>query len=220
MDILLINPSPLSLTGVNSSTIYPPLGLLYLANIARRLNRDVTIIDMNALKMSYETFISNFKDVLSSDFIGISANVLTSESAIMLGEKIKSCGYKGQLIAGGPMPTVMPEQFLDVFDIVVRNEGERTFEEILIGTPLQEINGITYKRDGAIFHNEDRKLIENLDALSYPDYSILNPCLKRYHSRSRGFPVAPIITSRGCPVFFVIKIFSDINFVPVLLKMY
>jgi radical SAM superfamily enzyme YgiQ (UPF0313 family) len=53
-------------------------------------------------------------------------------------------------------------------------------------------------KNGKLIQNEKEKLIKNLDNLPFPAYHLL-PKLKFYESRSRKTPVAPILTSRGCP---------------------
>jgi radical SAM superfamily enzyme YgiQ (UPF0313 family) len=43
------------------------------------------------------------------------------------------------VVCGGPMPTLFPEKFLSVCDIVVRGEGEETFLEIVKNKNLEKL---------------------------------------------------------------------------------
>jgi len=52
-------------------------------------------------------------------------------------------------------------------DMVVRNEGELTFKELLDafkkGTPLKNIAGISFRKEGEIKETEGRPFMKNLD---------------------------------------------------------
>ncbi len=81
-------------------------------------------------------------------------------------------------------------------DIVALGEGELTVVElagmIQERQPLEGCRGISYRRDGQVFHNPSRPLLENLDELPFMDFSDL-PLTKyddSYH--------LPILASRGC----------------------
>jgi radical SAM superfamily enzyme YgiQ (UPF0313 family) len=198
MNILFLNPSSEFSKGTNRSTIYPPLGLLYIGSQYNNTKNIFKIIDTNSL-LNSEKRLEHFFRNEPPQIIGISANVVTTRSAILIAQSIKDRGFKGTLIAGGPMPTVLPDVFLNVFDIVVRNEGEETFKRILDNEPLEKIDGISFKKNGKVVHNKTAEIVNDLNSLSFPDYSLLEPSLNKYRSRSRGFPVAPMITSRGCP---------------------
>jgi len=197
MDVFLLNPSSESARGTNRATIYPPLGLLYIGSTIKSTHK-VRIIDFNALGMDQKFLLKEIYEH-KPDIIGISANVVTSGAAITLAKQIKEKFKEILLVTGGPMPTVTPETFLESFDIVVRNEGEETFRRVLENEPLEKIDGISFKKEGKIIHNNPAKLISDLNGLPFPDYSLLEPSLKNYRSRARAMPSAPIMTSRGCP---------------------
>jgi anaerobic magnesium-protoporphyrin IX monomethyl ester cyclase len=84
---------------------------------------------------------------------------------------------------------------------VVRNEGEETIAELLEalsrGGPYDRILGLSW-RDGREFRrNPPRPLIEDLDSLPMPDWSIYDP--KLYHLPVPGAGFATTAeTSRGC----------------------
>lgn len=198
MKILLINPSAKNARGTNPSTIYPPIGLLYIATMVKSPSNSVKVVDMNATRKGDEFVLNLIKDELP-DIVGISANIVTTKSAIDLAKKIKKETDVKKLICGGPMPTALPELFLNNnFDIVVRNEGEFTLKNIIDGKPLEKMNGVSFRIDGNIYHNPPSDLVD-INSITLPDYKLLYPGLTQYRSRSRGFPVAPILTSRGCP---------------------
>src|SRR5690606_29826370 len=85
-------------------------------------------------------------------------------------------------------------------DVVVRGEGEQTMLELaeLVSTSnlknLQQVNGITFRKNGNIVRTKDRAFIQNLDELPHPAYKHFP--LNKY--RLFGKLILPIITSRGC----------------------
>ncbi|MBN2168280.1 MAG: cobalamin-dependent protein [Actinobacteria bacterium] len=129
-----------------------------------------------------------------------------------LAEDIKTRNPGSVLVAGGIYATFHPAEILEdgFVDIVVRGEGERTVHAVLdavgSGKQLEEIPGISYRQEGAVVHNPDMDLIDELDV--YPQlYSVADEFrLKRRigilselnadddYLAGRGF-----LTSRGCP---------------------
>jgi radical SAM superfamily enzyme YgiQ (UPF0313 family) len=65
---------------------------------------------------------------------------------------------------------------------------------------FENIEGISYRRNGEIVHNEARERIRNLDELPFPARHLLK--MNRYKTTMEiiGVPGESIITSRGCPI--------------------
>jgi radical SAM superfamily enzyme YgiQ (UPF0313 family) len=92
------------------------------------------------------------------------------------------------------------------FDIAVIGEGEITAailaEHFIDGKySLEEIKGIAYKKDGLIYINERRPLVEDIDMLPSPAWHLLP--VEKYAVPATGGdkdePVFSVISSRGCP---------------------
>jgi len=100
-----------------------------------------------------------------------------------------------EVIVGGPHATLAPDKTLSenkYIDYLIRHEGEYSILEFVEGKDVSQIRGLSYKKNGFTFHNPSRPLIENLDTLPFPDYSLeLFPT-----NASENFK--PIVTSRGC----------------------
>jgi radical SAM superfamily enzyme YgiQ (UPF0313 family) len=104
------------------------------------------------------------------------------------------------VVVGGPHPTVLGEDVLRDeinFDIVVTREGELTMLELAQGRPLDEIEGIIYRHEGAMRRNKNRALIEDLDGIPMPDREILKK--NAYTRKVFGDRATSIVSSRGCP---------------------
>jgi B12-binding domain/radical SAM domain protein len=88
-------------------------------------------------------------------------------------------------IAGGPHPSALPEEVLELFDFVVIGEGEETLPELIEaieeGLDPAHVLGIAYKLNGKISFTGKRPPVD-LD--TYPPFARI---------------LAPIEISRGCP---------------------
>jgi anaerobic magnesium-protoporphyrin IX monomethyl ester cyclase len=109
------------------------------------------------------------------------------------------------LVAGGPLPSLVPEEFLDIFDIVVLHEGEHTFLELvkhhLNGTSWRNVLGIVFaNNDGTCCVNPSRPFEVNLDTIPFPARDMFpNQSYKYFWQAHHGYTVTSQITTRGCP---------------------
>src|SRR5262249_6969027 len=71
----------------------------------------------------------------------------------------------------GAKVAVAPEESLKaspVIDFVARNEFDFTIKEVAEGRRLADIDGLSYRTaDGAIAHNRDRAVLEDMDQLPF-----------------------------------------------------
>jgi anaerobic magnesium-protoporphyrin IX monomethyl ester cyclase len=132
------------------------------------------------------------------DVVGISCYCWNVEVSLELARLYKALAPKGLVVLGGPEVGPIAEGYLeenDAPDIVVRGEGEETFRQLLRHLAcgeeaLEEVQGITYRRDGTVTSNPDRPPISNLDEIPSPYLAgVLKP-------RDQ---VTYVETSRGCP---------------------
>ncbi len=127
-----------------------------------------------------------------------------SASSSMMGEVEKLanlCPEKVKVILGGIHASSVPGEVLEEhkkIDLVVRREGEDTIVEILDEKPLEEIDGLSYRKDGEIIHNKDSQFIEDLDSLPFPARDLL-PMEKYFSFEARQYPIDYIVSGRGCP---------------------
>ncbi|MCP8315925.1 MAG: cobalamin-dependent protein, partial [archaeon] len=207
VDVVLINPRDPSIdrvpfhTIVHSSLDIPPLGLLYIATVLNEAGFRVKIFDLNIL--SSNTPLNDFLkqvEALNPLMIGISSSTPTIHRALDIAKRLrKRMGRKVMIVVGGVHATFRSEEVLhkSYVDLVVRGEGENALLElartIASGEKsLSQINGISYKRDGQIKHNDPKFLvIKDLDSLPYPDRGLID--IDAY--QNPGI----MISSRGCP---------------------
>lgn len=130
--------------------------------------------------------------------IGLYCDYENVTENIFLSQYIKST-YNIPVIVGGPQATALGEEFIDKSqcDAIVRYEGEMTVLE-LVNFYIDDtgnkaaIDGITYKDNGKLIVNSDRKIIDNLDALPF----VTDECFLDFRKRQKELS---IMTGRGCP---------------------
>ena len=103
----------------------------------------------------------------------------------------------------GAKVAVDPEGSLrasNAIDFVARNEFDYTIKEVAEGRELGSIAGLSWRNsEGAIVHNEDRAVLEDMDALPF-----VSPVYKRdfviesYYNGYLKHPYLSFYTGRGC----------------------
>ena len=197
MKIMLISPpTPSAVKEVLGAT-GPPLGLAYLASIARLEGHDVAIVDSLAEGICFEELKERIRHFYP-DMVGITATTSMIPDAYETARIAKEVNPDAVVLIGGPHVTFLPEDTLNeckYIDIVVRGEGELVFRELLRKKDLKEVKGITYRCGNTIKSNPAMPLIQNLDEIPIPAYDLLPMHLYRFGNLRFG----TVITSRGCP---------------------
>jgi len=103
----------------------------------------------------------------------------------------------------GAHAAVLPAETLKAsaaIDWVGRKEFDYTCKEVAEGRPLAEIKGLSYRRDGKIFHNPERELIANMDELPWVvDVYKRDLQVEKYSIGYLKEPYISLYTGRGCP---------------------
>lgn len=180
---------------------FPPLGLGYIAAYLRQQGISVEIVDCTFMNQK-----EALRKIIDSKpkIIGIQSMYSMKEKTMELGKLLKS--HCELLIAGGALPTIDPEAFLENFDVVVIGEGEQTMFEIVskfsIGGELSSVKGICYceKGTGNIKRTSPRELNKDLNNFPKPSRDLFdNNAYKKFYSKKFGYTTTAIMTSRGCP---------------------
>lgn len=191
--VILVHPSD-----ETEFTVWP-LACLFLASFLLREGFKVLIFDHNEEKDFASFFKKNIEDTIC---IGISSITGTQiRNGLKIAQLIRKLSPQTPLVWGGRHPTALPGETLEhpLVDIVVRGEGEETFLELVKaisrGSSLDNIPGISYKKNGRIIHNMDRPPL-NLDNFPILPWHLLDleKKLSREYDRSISFQ-----TGRGCP---------------------
>jgi radical SAM superfamily enzyme YgiQ (UPF0313 family) len=138
----------------------------------------------------------DWKEVLESDLVGISTITTTAPAAYGILERIKQ-HTNIPVVIGGPHVTFLPKEALAKgADFVVRGEGEYAFVELVKklmegSQDFSDIPGLSYRKGGQYFHNQEVPRVDSLDDLPWPDITLMKNFQK--------IKIVPIMTSRGCP---------------------
>ncbi|MFH1460529.1 MAG: radical SAM protein [Candidatus Omnitrophota bacterium] len=207
------------------------LGIRILSSCLRQAGHEVQLIFLPPITNPKEKkFIFKYtKDLLrallqqckGSDILGMSLMTNQFILAMEVTKFLKNNHITAPIIWGGIEPTVEPEECIKIADIVCIGEAEAAIVELAgrieQGKSFLDVKNFWFKDKGNIIRNEVRPLEQNLDKLSFPDYScedhflgygntmesltkekLINFPGERFSAKN-GKIRYPVMTSRGCP---------------------
>lgn len=207
----------------------PPVGLLYLGGYLTHHGLRVKIVDAPLKEQTRnKAFFRDLDAVMEDIFqrmlelfrgvktkvVGISCYTPEYFETIALARAIKKIDPEVKVIVGGIHPTFYPHDFFDAstgIDICVLGEGETAVLDLCeyfsgrLVRQFCEIPGIAYfdEKTGRTVTTQDRPLVENLDLISFPDYSLID---MDYYTNANPYAVRGcflramyLLSSRGCP---------------------
>jgi len=193
--VILIHPSD-----EVSLAVYP-LACLALSGVLLEHGFEPVIFNHN-IDDNYYEFLDKHLD--SAICVGISSITgVQIKNGLTIASEIRKRNPQLTIVWGGWHPSALPEQTLKDphVDVVVRDEGEFTFLEIVQHIQQKESYydtlGISYKTEsGEIRHNLDRPLIKSLDTLPPTPWHLIDveKTLGNISDRCITFQ-----TGRGCP---------------------
>ncbi len=201
--VLLIEPK----YGYREALTWIPIGKGYLATQARRLGHDVKIIDL-ALRNMSDTDLARAVQDFRPDIVGTGGMSLQWSDTKRVARIVREAVPEALTIAGGVHLTALPEDGIDIVDLVAKGEGEITFRDVVqrfSEVPskdrenFKDIPGLYYREtDGQVHHNPSREFVWDMDALGWPSYDLLD--VPAYHDHLvMGERGVSIMTGRGCP---------------------
>src|SRR5271165_5209800 len=122
---------------------------------------------------------------------------------VRIANMMKGANPKMQVCFVGPPVTIEPDKVLDAspaIDFIVRREFDHQIVAYAKGTPLSELPGVSYRKDGKNVHNPEGPVIENLDELPWVSKVYKRDLdFKRYNVPFLLNPYISFYTTRGCP---------------------
>lgn len=226
--VLLINP--FCTISERGNRLYPaePLGLLYIATYLARecklqgIPMEIKVLDaqLEGPDECYQTsrgfrhgmtddqiraYVSGYRP----DVTGVGMNyTFGAKNSVDVATLTKEAWPQTHLVIGGAHATLAHCQVAEhaPVDAVVHGEGELTFTEICFslarGGGFENINGVTYRKNGKVIENPARAPIPDLDSLPIPDRSFVpyaTYLTKPQYIHTMQKPVGTVFTSRGCP---------------------
>ncbi len=177
-----------------------PLGLLSIAAPLRASGHSVKLLDLNLSKnpqMELQETLRKFKP----DLVGATSTTPIIKKVYQIAETVKKYDKTVVVVAGGPHPSARPVEVLreSCIDYVIQGQGEPAISSIVEDGRPAGIPNLYYKENGAVINPEKNEVVQDLDALPYPAYDLLD--ISKYRQPriiSRKEPVGYVETSRGC----------------------
>lgn len=188
---------------IGSFSVYPPLGLLYVATAIKAFYpvEVMDVVTMNwTLKQIVENIIKKAPTVL-----GISCQTLRLYPMLEIIRGVKAKLPETIVVIGGPHTAIYPAETVNLpgVDFVIIGDGEGPFKDLIDALSKGNMDSLK-KRVGVAFKDEDGKLIlnppnyQNIEDIKIPDRTLLN--YDYYYTAADGKePVVSMISSRGCP---------------------
>lgn len=201
VDVVLVTPPVTDEHG--DGRRQEPLGLGYLAAVLKNAGYSAKIIDAYGFDIPMRRTVG-LVDYINPKIIGISSGSPMYREAERLKTELQKFLPGTPIIKGGYDPTFYHKKIVeeDPNVIAVREEGEGTLVELtdsLIkgSRSLDSIQGTTWHNGEVVVVNPDRPLIQDLDALPFPNRDDIRP--ENYHVPGTDLGTG-ILVSRGCMV--------------------
>jgi hopanoid biosynthesis associated radical SAM protein HpnJ len=170
----------------------------WLAQVAA-LVPDSKVIDAPARGLSLPDIVKQIGDF---ELAILYVSAPTFHSDIEVAETLKKANPNLMVGLVGAHVATLPEQSLaasELVDFIARHEFDYTIKEIAEGKPFDEVDGITWRKDGKIVHNRDREQIHDMDALPMvaPVYQ-RDLVVEDYFIGYLKYPYMSFYTGRGC----------------------
>jgi radical SAM superfamily enzyme YgiQ (UPF0313 family) len=196
-----------------------PHSLLELAASLRARGLPVEIVDVKAPPHAEldEALLARTTDRIVAevvrrepDWIGLPCYTTDFWHVRELARRLRERLPAARIVAGGPHPTLRPDELLDAgspFDVVAIGEADETLPELVAsdgaGRPLEDVRGIAFRRGDELVRTAPRPVVEDLGTLPRPAYDLvdmewyLRP--NRHVLRTLVVSGVQVYTSRGCP---------------------
>ena len=183
-----------------------------LTAVLKKAGYEVKFLDTNIGNMDYDAVKKTIAEY-NPDVVGVSCMSMEyAQNLSKMTELAKAVSSKIITVVGGTYPTLLPEEVIKDknIDYIVIGEGEYRLPKLLEylekGLPLEELDGLAYRKGENNIIQKATTYIQNLDDLPFPDYEDVD--FSYYASKGNKFsyflypenyPYAFTMTSRGCP---------------------
>jgi len=190
----------------NASTsimgVFPPTGLEYVATSAKDFVEKLTLLDLR-----YEKDLNNpskLADFIRKEKIDIiCASIRWDRQFEDVCARLNLLPNNIPLVIGGYKATERVQELFAIcpnIRIIARGEAEEMIKEILKDAPLENILGISYRKDDRVIHNANKPL-PDVNTIAIPDRSLRR---HQYRMKMGDINVTSttydyLLSARGCP---------------------
>ncbi len=173
-----------------------PVWLCYPAGMLA----DSKVVDAPPHKISIERTVQMARDF---ELLVLFTSTPGFQVDVKMAGMMKDSNPKLKVAFVGPPVTIEPEKTLrshPAIDFVVRREFDYQIVDYAKGKPLEELPGVSYRKNGHIVNNPEGPAVENLDALPWVTKVYQRDLdITRYNVPFLLHPFVAFYTSRGCP---------------------
>ncbi len=193
-----------SKTNLKKCGYLPPLGLALLGTILENDGHEVKVMDLQLYDLTLDEITEEVRK-FSPGLIGMSCATPTANRAFRMAEHLKE-KLNIPIVFGGPHVSFEAEKVLEkenFIDIIIIGEAELPMKELVRAladkTPLEEVKGIAFRKDGKVVKNPPSPVVEDLDELPIAQRKFFKmedyiPLPNNY----KQLPSTNMVTSRGC----------------------
>ncbi len=182
----------------------PPVALLLLGAVLRRERPGVEVrVASTSLDAPTGESLRELLDSFRPDVVGLRCISFFLEELRRTAAVLRAWDPEVPVLVGGPIVAALGGALLERcpdLAIAVRGEGEFVLPELLGGAAPASVPGLILRTAGAVVEAPPRPLLEDLDALPFADYSLVDlgayerQLSYAYNHRRQGV----LYTSRGC----------------------
>lgn len=186
----------------------PAIGIAYIAATLREDGHEVKVLDAYVNEFSLED-IMRFTEQFSPQILGISVLTTSAEVVYAISDSVRAAMPHIKIVMGNIHASLFADEILsgNYADFIVHGEGELTMRDLARAledgrSGPENVNGISFRSNGAIVNTPARAYIEDLDSLPMPAWDLLP--LDKYRTDPRGEVKTgaveiQILGTRGCP---------------------
>ena len=184
----------------------PPVGILYVSSYMKKMGISVHCLNLCICEEEPMAALRRTIQEKHIDIVATGDLVVNYPAVKEIVDCAKEVSRDIVTIIGGGLVTHSPEEAMRLIpnaDYGVIGEGELTDSELVLaleqGRNPAEIEGIIYRYGTELCKTVPRAVIDDLDALPWPDYEGFDyfEIARRYSED--GKLTAPLTTSRSCP---------------------
>ncbi len=192
----------------HSGVLYYPLWLIYAACVAEKNGFEVVFIDAPAKQMTRKRALQQVLEKASDAKLFVfDTSTPSIYSDVAFAARIKKNFPEAITMLVGTHPSATPDETMAIstgVDCLARHEYDYIVRDTAIairnGSEFDDVDGLTWRKDGKIIHNKDAVHIENLDEIPFASEFIKKHlCIKNYVFPAAAYPAIQIFTGRGCP---------------------
>src|SRR5881296_1828247 len=166
-------------------------------------HHEVAVADLILVQRQVRGTVERLVREMKPEVVGLSVMTFQRHTAKKIIALIRRLNPAARIVAGGYDPSLAPAAYMDdsyaPVDFIVRGEGEITFRQLLRSiennSGFDSIAGLSYRRDGNVFHNSDR----HVSRLESSDIDMPNRKARVLGGYTLlGKQVDVVETSRGC----------------------